>query len=89
MPETDTTETVATFEMDGVTYEIDHLGICRDSQWGEFAIWRDGEQVGAFAIEEALLKPEHRPSLLPVSDEELVRLAKEALPHATPTPKEA
>ena len=33
----DNTETIATYSADGATYEIDHLGILHDSQWGEFA----------------------------------------------------
>jgi hypothetical protein len=31
-------ETVAAFEHDGSTYEIDHFGIGSGSQWGEFAV---------------------------------------------------
>lgn len=72
-------ETVATFDMDGSHYEIDHLGICRDSQWGEFAVYCDGKQVAEFAIEEALLKAEHRPETLPVTTAELIALAREAM----------
>lgn len=76
---TDNTETVAKFDRNGSTYEIDHLGICRDSQWGEFAVYAGGEHVASFAIAESLLKAEHRPAELPVSEDELIRLAKEAL----------
>jgi hypothetical protein len=75
----ETIETIATFTRDGTTYEIDHLGICQDSQWGQFAIYRDGEQVDEFAIEESFLKREHQPTELPVSKAELIRLAEEAL----------
>jgi hypothetical protein len=32
-------ETVATFEHDGSTYEIDHLGIGSASQEGEFEVY--------------------------------------------------
>lgn len=71
----DTIETVATFTRDGATHEIDHLGICRDSQWGQFAIYRDGEQVGEFAIEESFLKREHRNVDLPVAKAEAGRFA--------------
>jgi hypothetical protein len=81
------TETILTYEADGLTYEIDHLGIGRPGgshdldhgQWGEFAVYCDGEQVAEFAIEESILKPEFRPAELPVTDEELIRLAKEAV----------
>jgi hypothetical protein len=38
-------ETVAAFEHDGSTYEIDHLGIGSGSQWGGFAVYFDGEEV--------------------------------------------
>jgi len=43
-------ETVAAFEHDGSTYEIDHLGIGSASQWGEFAVYCDGGEVAEFAI---------------------------------------
>ena len=42
--------TVAAFEHDGGTYEIDHLAIGSGSQWGEFAVYCDGEEVAEFAI---------------------------------------
>jgi hypothetical protein len=72
-------ETIARFEHGGDTYEIDHLGIGRDSQWGEFAIYSHDIQVGSFAIPEALLKAEYRPAELPVAEADLIRLANEAL----------
>lgn len=75
----ETIETVATFTHGEATYEIDHLGICRPTQWGEFAIYCDGDQVGEFAIAESLLKPEYRPAELPVTTAELIRLAHESL----------
>lgn len=79
MSDTSNMETYATFDLDGATYEIDHLGIGYASQWGQFAIYKDGDQIAEFAIAESLLRPEYRPSALPVSDDELIRLAKEAL----------
>ena len=79
MPSFDNTETVATFQRDGKTYEIDHLGIGHDSQWGEFNVWTGGNCVAEFAIDEAMLKPECRPAELPVSTKELIRLARETL----------
>src|SRR5580700_1097832 len=72
-------ETVASFEHDGSTYEIDHLGIGSGSQWGEFEVYCDGEEVAEFTLAELALRPGSRPAGLPVSAEELVRLAREAL----------
>jgi hypothetical protein len=72
-------ETIATFALGGQTYEIDHLGIGFPSQWGEFNVWTDGNCVAEFAIEESALKPEFRPAELPVSTDELIRLAREAV----------
>ena len=60
-------ETVAAFEHDGSSYEIDHLGIGSGSQWGEFAVYCDGEEVAEFKAG------------LPVSADGLVRLARQAL----------
>ena len=71
--------TVAAFEHDGSTYEIDHLGTGPGSQWGEFAVYRDGGEVAEFAIAESVLRPGSRPAGLPVSADELVRLARQAL----------
>ena len=72
-------ETVAAFEYDGSTYEIDHLGISSGSQWAEFVVYCDGEEVAEFAIAESALRPGARPAGLPVSGDELVRLARQAL----------
>ena len=72
--------TVAAFEHDGGTYEIDHLGIGSGSQWGEFAVYRDGGQVAEFAIAGPVRqRPGSRPAGLPVCADELVRLARQAL----------
>lgn len=77
---TDTTETVAAYtDHDGVTYEIDHLGICLPSQWGEFAVYSGGVHVTSFAIAESMLKPEFRPAELPVTRVELIGLARQAV----------
>lgn len=75
---------VATFDLNDVTYEIDHLGIAYDSQWGQFAVYASraeggAEQVASFAIPESMLKPEYRPAHLPVTKNELVYLAIETL----------
>ena len=72
-------ETVAGFEHDGSAYEIDHLGIGSASQWGEFAVYCDGEEVAGFTLAEPVLRPGSRPAGLPVSAGELVRLARQAL----------
>jgi hypothetical protein len=72
-------ETVAAFEYDGSTYEIDHLGIGSGSQWGEFEVYCDGEEVTEFTLAESVLRPGSRPAGLPVSADELVRLARQAL----------
>ena len=75
----DNTETILTFKMGGKTYEIDHLGIGHDTQWGEFNVWCDGDCLAEFAIKESALKPEFRPAEVPVTDEQLIRLARQAL----------
>jgi len=72
-------ETVAFFEHDGSTYEIDHLGIGSGSQWGEFEVYCDGEEVAEFTLAESALRPGSRPAGLPVSADEPVQLARQAL----------
>ena len=76
-------ETVASFEHDGSTYEIDHLGIGSGSQWGEFEVYCDGEEVAEFTLAESVLRPGSRPAGLPVSTDELVGLARQALSGGT------
>lgn len=47
-------ETIAVYDEDGSRYEIDHLGIgYPDTQWGNFAVYRDGEMVAEFCIPES------------------------------------
>jgi hypothetical protein len=72
------TEVIATFEHDGGTCEIDHLGIRRPLHWGEFAVYRDDVQVGEFAIPESMFLPEFLPETLPAVDE-LIALAVASL----------
>lgn len=77
MNDTIPTEVIATYVNGGATYEIDHLGIGNPKQWGDFAVYRDGEQVAEFCIEASWFKPEHRPPLPDI--EELIELAKAAV----------
>ncbi len=71
--------TVAAFEHDGGTYEIDHLGIGSASQWGEFAVYCNDEEVAEFTLAESVLRPGSRPAGLPVPADELIWLASQAL----------
>ena len=77
--EPDVNETIAAYTADGMSYEIDHLGIGHPHQWGQFAVYRDGQQVSAFEIPESALRPEHRPKDLPVTPAELIELAQAAV----------
>jgi hypothetical protein len=70
-------ETIGTFEDGGETFEIDHLGIGYDTQWGEFAVYLNGKQFTVFELDEVGLKPEFRPELPPL--DELTRLALGAI----------
>jgi hypothetical protein len=72
-------QTVAAFEHDGSTYEIDHLGIGSGSQWGEFEVYCDGDEVAEFTLAESVIRPGSRPAGLAVSADELVQLARQAL----------
>ena len=76
--------TVAAFEHDGGTYEIDHLGIGSGSQWGEFEVYCDGEEAARFTLVQSVLRPGSRPAGLPVSADELIRLARQALSRPLP-----
>jgi hypothetical protein len=71
--------TVAVFEHDGGTYEIDHLAVGSGGQWGEFAVYCDGGEVAEFAIAGPVRRPGSRPAGLPACADELVRLARQAL----------
>ncbi len=62
--------TVAAFEHDGSTYEIDHLAIGSGSQWAEFAVYCDGEEVAEFAIAGPVRRPGSGPAGLPVCADE-------------------
>jgi len=55
-------ETVAAFDHDGSSYEIDHLGIGSASQWGEFEVYCDGEEVARFTLVQSVLRPGSRPA---------------------------
>ncbi|WP_018685381.1 hypothetical protein [Actinokineospora enzanensis] len=45
------TETIASFAHEGITYELDHLGIAQPEQWGQVAIYADGDMVGEVVVE--------------------------------------
>ena len=79
-----TAETIAAYRQGRHRYEIDHLGICRPEQWGQFAVYCDGDQVAEFALSEALLRAEYRPRELPVAVDELIRLARQAVTEQQP-----
>jgi hypothetical protein len=67
-------ETVAAFDLDGASYEIDHLGITYPSQRGEYAVYRDGQQVAEFATDAAADRR------TPLADEQtLIDLARAAV----------
>ena len=77
----DNTETVATFTVEGDAepYEIDHLGITDPTHWGRYTVYRRRRQLAAFVVPVAAPRPRNRPAPPPVSDEELVELARAAL----------
>jgi len=80
MTSTSHAETVATYTVAGKTFEIDHLGInYPDTQWGGFAVYHDGRQVAEFWVEEMALATGPRPVELPVSTEDLIILAVQAV----------
>jgi hypothetical protein len=72
-------ETIATYEDDGKTYEIDHLGIGSPDQWGNFAVYCGDEMVAEFCIPESSLSPQCRPKELPLTPEVLIIHAKGAV----------
>jgi hypothetical protein len=79
---TDTDETVATYTVAGKTYEIDHLGINYPEQWGEYAVYCDGQQLTTFGIEEMCLAAVRSPELMPTTDD-LIKLAVQAVAEDT------
>lgn len=56
-------ETVLTYEHNGHTYEIDHLGLGVDSQWGSFAVYRDDVMVAEVVADQWGTRPEYRGDL--------------------------
>lgn len=44
------TETITRFAHDGITYELDHLGITQPEQWGQLAVYADGDMVSEFVV---------------------------------------
>lgn len=82
-------EIVATFEHNGDPHEIDHLGIERpETQWGEYAIYCQGQQVGEFALPKSILKAEHRNNDLPPTDALIVLAYAALVDNATSDGKE-
>jgi hypothetical protein len=75
-------ETVVEYVDDkGDSFGVDHLGIGHpETQWGEFAVYRNGVQLAEFAVPDAALKPEFRKGLPSLG--ELVELAKQAVAEA-------
>ncbi|MEU3628754.1 hypothetical protein BS329_15695 [Amycolatopsis coloradensis] len=76
------TETIATYQNNGSTYSIDHLGIACPDQWGEFAVYEGEQQVAEFAVAASLFLPEHRPPLPGI--DELTERAKTAVADQDP-----
>ena len=72
-------DTIATYQDGGKTYEIDHLGISCPEQWGEFMVYCDGEMTAGFCIPQSSLKSEYRPAALPVTNDDLIEMAKGAV----------
>lgn len=72
---TDTTETVATYrDHRGRTVEIDHLGIGNPEQCGEYAVYRDAEQIAEFATPAAMFR-----DVPLVGTDELIESARHAV----------
>lgn len=84
MTSTNTGETVAVYTVRDQTYEIDHLGVNYPAdQWGIFAVYQDGRQVAEFGVEEMALATGPRPAELPISAEDLIKLAVRAVAEDT------
>lgn len=77
-------EVFASFEHNGDHYEIDHLGIGNPKQWGDFAVYRDGEQVAEFSVDASWFKEGYRPPLPDV--DELIEQAKSVIDTDAPAP---
>ncbi|MEU0237752.1 hypothetical protein ABZ234_08675 [Nocardiopsis sp. NPDC006198] len=75
---TDNIETVASYTEDGLTYEIDHLGITHPTQRGEYAVYLDGRQVAEFLAWGTFLVPEAQPEELPPPGD-LIDMARRAV----------
>ena len=72
-------DTIATYQDDGRTYEIDHLGVSHPEDWGNFAVYCDEEMIAEFCIPQSSLNPELRPAELPLTTTELIEHAKGAV----------
>lgn len=74
------TETVATYEHEGRTYEIDHLGIGHpDTQMGYYAVYQDGQQIADFSAGVQLSLTSVQFADAPADDEQLIAMAREAV----------
>jgi len=75
------TATILSYEHDGRGYEIAHLGVILPDRWGCFAVYSAlGEMLGEFNIPgHHPLRSKLQPAALPVSDDELIELAREAV----------
>ena len=85
MTSTSHEETVATYTVRDQTFEIDHLGINYPEQWGEFAVYHDGQQLTVFGDESMILATEQRPELMPAT-EDLIQYAVQAVAEDTKDP---
>lgn len=72
-------ETVATYEDDGSTYEIDHLGIGFPDQWGIYQVYRDGQTVAEFSAGVQLSLCSVQFDAAPADEAQLIVMAKEAV----------
>ena len=73
-------ETVSTYEHDGETFEVDHLGIGHpDTQMGLYQVYRDGQTVAEFSAGVALSLCSVQFADEPADDGHLIVMAKEAV----------
>lgn len=71
------TEMVASYELDGRTYQIHHLGFESPCQRAGYVVYRDGKQVADFLAFYTQLPPEFQPPL--PGAPELIEMARRAV----------